>query len=817
MSAGDSERPARPLGWRGGEGVARTPPSRAARLPIVSVAAALAGLLSPGAAAAPPAVELEPFLANYCYDCHDSDVQKGGVSLEGLGGVGAENAELWTRVWEQVALAAMPPRDKKNQPSAGERLRISTWITGELETALADAGGFSTHRHPSKANHLPHELLFGAIPEGLAPTSTPARLWRVDPQEHLVRLNALINEEPEYNPNHPGLRARGDQIPWNTLGEVKVYYGLDRINSWVGGSAAYVAAITGFPPVLSTAADHGLRSYPSLSSVNGAEATQIAQTAEDIVRYMALGPPGESWQFTDEPKKVQRPAKYQGVDIRGTIQSLTYQTEPTRPLTPVAELMEGEGVGGAELRAAVDFLFEALTFRPPTAEESATYCRIAEGAVAELGKEEGVILGLSSIFLDREALFRAELAERGSPDEHGRVMLQDWELALAVNAAFSYLPPNPDLRGAVLDGRMKDRDDVAREVARILGDPSIRKPRVLQFFREYFDYDRAGRICKDDAALSEATGGAPRDYVSDMFAMVQSTDRLVERILEEDRDVLRELLTTDRAVYRPRSDSLYYSTRENLRNPKPKPDPNNPKKKRQPTPEERGHTMLPKGEAIKVRVPGLRYYGGDADRTLTTLPEGQRMGILTHPSWLVSHSDAMDNHAIHRGKWILERLLGGAVPDVPITVDAQLPDEPQSTLRHRMRVTREAECWRCHQQMDPLGLPFEMYNHIGLYRVTEHGEPVDTGGGILHTGDPELDGPVTDALDMIARLAASERVEQVFVRHVFRFWIGRNETPEDAPVLQAAWRAYRESGGSMDALLTSLLTSDAFLYRRVER
>ena len=109
-------------------------------------------------------------------------------------------------------------------------------------------------------------------------------------------------------------------------------------------------------------------------------------------------------------------------------------------------------------------------------------------------------------------------------------------------------------------------------------------------------------------------------------------------------------------------------------------------------------------------------------RTLVRVPKDERMGILTHPSWLVSHSDAMDNHAILRGKWIRERLLGGAVPEVPITVDAQLPDEPKNTLRERMRVTRVAECWRCHRKMDPLGLPFEMYNHLGLRRTTELGK-----------------------------------------------------------------------------------------------
>ena len=204
------------------------------------------------------------------------------------------------------------------------------------------------------------------------------------------------------------------------------------------------------------------------------------------------------------------------------------------------------------------------------------------------------------------------------------------------------------------------------------------------------------------------------------------------------------------------------------------------------------------------------------ERFLATVPEGQRMGILTHPSWLVSHSDAMDNHAILRGRWIRERLLGGGIPDVPITVDAMLPDEPKSTLRERMRVTKADYCWTCHQKMDPLGLPFEMFNHAGLFRTTELGKQVDTSGEIIDSGDPELDGEVGNALEMIQKLAESERAEQVFVRHAFRFWMGRNETLNDAPVLQDAHRAYKESGGSMKALLVSLLTSDAFLYRTRE-
>ena len=224
------------------------------------------------------------------------------------------------------------------------------------------------------------------------------------------------------------------------------------------------------------------------------------------------------------------------------------------------------------------------------------------------------------------------------------------------------------------------------------------------------------------------------------------------------------------------------------------------------------------GPRVYARVSRRSFGNGSMrpERTLATVPEGQRLGLLTHPSWLVSHSDAMDNHAILRGRWIRERLLGGGIPDVPITVDAMLPDEPNTSLRERMRVTREKYCWTCHEKMDPLGLPFEMYNHAGLFRTSELEKPVDTSGEIIDSGDPALDGPVKNALEMIEKLAASERVEQVFVRHAFRFWMGRNETLNDAPVLQAAHKAYRESGGSMKALLAALLTSDAFLYRKIE-
>jgi hypothetical protein len=101
------------------------------------------------------------------------------------------------------------------------------------------------------------------------------------------------------------------------------------------------------------------------------------------------------------------------------------------------------------------------------------------------------------------------------------------------------------------------------------------------------------------------------------------------------------------------------------------------------------------------------------------------------------------------------------------------------------------------------GRPIPAYRHPA----------VDTSGVLDMTGDPALDGPIENPIVLVNRLARSDRVRQVFVRHAFRYWMGREENLGDAPTLIAADRAYVQSGGSMKALIVSLLTSDSFLYR----
>lgn len=218
-----------------------------------------------------------------------------------------------------------------------------------------------------------------------------------------------------------------------------------------------------------------------------------------------------------------------------------------------------------------------------------------------------------------------------------------------------------------------------------------------------------------------------------------------------------------------------------------------------------------------------------------------RKGMLTHPAWLIAHAQNTETDPVKRGKWVREKLLAGTIPDIPITVDAVIPEDHHKTLRQRLDAkTGQDYCWKCHKQMNPLGVAFEMYDDFGRYRTEESLEhpdnlikkgpdkaavhvdlrdtyktlPVDARGHLSGTGDDSLDGDVENAIDLADRLAKSTRVRQSIIRHAFRYFMGRNELLFDSKTLIDADQAYVESGGSFDAVIVSLLTSDSFIFRK---
>ena len=441
----------------------------------------------------------------------------------------------------------------------------------------------------------------------------------------------------------------------------------------------------------------------------------------------------------------------------------------------IYSLLNSVEVPGEEgMAAALRLEFRLAVGREPTRAELARFFKLWEKNLESSGHPVGSRATLAAVLMLPEVLFRFELGS-GEPDSLGRRRLTQKEIARSVSLA---LRDEIDgvLYAAASRGELASREQVQVHVARLLGGAVADNPRLQQFFREFFDYEKATEVFKD----------APDRGRHDASLLVADLEALILHFLELDQEVLRHLLTTDRAFVNWRVD--------------------------------------PQSDLAMPATNKLGYveaYGLPPDWKWTRdqpvpMPHGERSGVLTHPAWLVAHSLNSENDPVRRGKWVRTHLLGGSVPDVPIGVVAKVEEDPHRTLRERLGdATGATACWRCHQKMDPLGLPFEQFSHFGRFRLKELQKPVDTRGQIDRTGDVALDGvSVSDPSGMVATLAGSERVEQVFVRHAFRFFLGRNETLGDAATLQNAWRAYRQSGGSFRALVASLLTSESFIYRK---
>lgn len=423
-----------------------------------------------------------------------------------------------------------------------------------------------------------------------------------------------------------------------------------------------------------------------------------------------------------------------------------------------------------KLDDAVKQAYDKAVGRAPTADEQQRIRKLYEKVLAAHGRERAVRAALVYPFLRPEAYYRLEIGT-GEPDQHGRRRLDKLAIVTAIQQTLFGDKRPPRLQATLTDAKatLGTRDEVAMFVRELLDDekPGAVNARVLRFFDEYFDYRKATDVFKEPPV--GVTYRAPE--------FVRETSQLLTRIVAEDRDVMRRLLTTREAFVMNRVEGRFHNTDYTSYN-------------------------LP---------PDFKQDG------LVTLDAQTRCGILTQPAWLVAHSGNFDNDPVRRGKWVLEHLLGGTVPDVPVTVCAVVPEDPKKTLRERFSMVRDdAYCWKCHRQMNQLGMPFETYDHFGRFRMQELEKPVDSSGAVVDSGVPSLDGPVKNAVELIERLAASKRAEEVFVRYAFRFFLGRNETLRDAGTLRQAHAAYVESNGSMKTLVVSLLSSDSFLYRSTE-
>jgi hypothetical protein len=203
-------------------------------------------------------------------------------------------------------------------------------------------------------------------------------------------------------------------------------------------------------------------------------------------------------------------------------------------------------------------------------------------------------------------------------------------------------------------------------------------------------------------------------------------------------------------------------------------------------------------------------------RRVTLPPDSPRGGVLTQGSALVVTSNPDRTSPVKRGLFVLDNFLGTPAPPPPANVPALEASEKdfgdhQPTLREALELHRkEPLCAGCHKRMDPIGLAFENFNAMGMWREKERGQPIDTAGELI-TGES-----FTSVRELKRILVENHRIDfyRCLTEKLLTFAIGRGLEYYDVETVDQIVQRLDAENGKFSALLNGIIESAPFQKQR---
>ncbi len=365
----------------------------------------------------------------------------------------------------------------------------------------------------------------------------------------------------------------------------------------------------------------------------------------------------------------------------------------------------------------------------------------------------GLELGLMSLLVSPEFLFRVELAE-ADPARPLTMRLSSISMASRLSYLLWDSTPDDELLSAGEDGELATKSGLAAQVERMLVSPKF-ETGIRAIFSDLYDFKQfdEGLVRKDNALFPVYT----------QTMVVEAKEQTLLTIVAH--------LTADED-YRD-----LFTTRE---------------------------TFLTRGLGVAYRLPVATANGWEP---YTFPEESQRAGLLSHISFNALHSHPGRSSATLRGKFVREVLLCQDIPTPPANIDFSIVENTQGelrTARERLEThVASPACSGCHTLTDPIGLALESFDAIGVFREEENGAPIDTSG--------ELDGiSYEDAIGMGEALRDNPALGPCLVRTLFRYAVGRSAEPGEEALLESLAERFTNSGYRVTELLREIVLSDGF-------
>jgi hypothetical protein len=400
--------------------------------------------------------------------------------------------------------------------------------------------------------------------------------------------------------------------------------------------------------------------------------------------------------------------------------------------------------------------------RPPTASEAARLRTVFTEGAADGGFTAGIQLTVEAVLQSPAFLYRAELGAADPSLPKNVVRLTDYEVATELSFLITGSMPDEALFMAAESGTLKTADELRRQALRLMATPAAR-PALRNFVHEWLGTDQVSSLYKDPAVYPSFSPAVAASMASEL-------DAYLDDVLWTGPGSLRELFSSSRSFVDPTLASLY----------------------------------------------GVAPGSGTGFES-TTLDPLTRRGVMTRAGFLAAHADADSSGPVPRGVFVLAAIVCAAPQPPPPNVPAPPPPSAAAQMHETTRQRfdqhlTESFCRGCHAQIDGVGFGFEQFDGVGVYRTTENGSPVDTSGVLRGT---DIDGPFLGVTALSAKLMTSPQVLGCFIKHVYRFAMGQEETGDSSRMLAALGGGFSADSRVTD-VLSALVADPGFVLRTTE-
>ena len=206
-------------------------------------------------------------------------------------------------------------------------------------------------------------------------------------------------------------------------------------------------------------------------------------------------------------------------------------------------------------------------------------------------------------------------------------------------------------------------------------------------------------------------------------------------------------------------------------------------------------------------VYGIEGIEGDEFRRIE-LTDPRRGGLLGQASVLTVTANGIDTSPVIRGVWLLENLLGTPPAPPPPDVEPLDPDvRGAESIRDQLTKHRETPaCMDCHRKIDPLGFALENFDPIGQWRVNYDDRAAIDPSGELPSGEAFED--IVEFKE--ALLSKQDTFNRALTKKLLAYALGRRIEIMDRPEIDRILYSLNEDGSGFRDLVWLVISSEAF-------